>query len=55
LAELTNLKQATISSLEHDRVAIGISRAKLLAKALNVHPGLLGFADWDSSKLPGRP
>jgi transcriptional regulator with XRE-family HTH domain len=47
LAKLTNLKQATISSLEHDRVAMGIVRAKILAKVLNVHPGLLAFADWD--------
>lgn len=53
LANLTNLKQATISSLEHDRVAMGISRAKILGKALNVHPGLLAFADWDSSELAG--
>lgn len=51
LAELTNLKQATISSLEHDRVSMGISRAKILGKALNVHPGLLAFADWDSSEF----
>lgn len=49
LAQLTNLKQATISSLEHDRVAMGIARAKILAKVLNVHPGVLAFADWDSS------
>jgi transcriptional regulator with XRE-family HTH domain len=49
LADLTGLKQATISSLEHDRVTLGIDRAKILGKALNVHPGLLAFADWDSS------
>jgi hypothetical protein len=51
LANLTNLKQSTISSLEHDRVAMGISRAKILGKALNVHPGLLAFADWDASEF----
>lgn len=50
LADLTSLKQATISSLEHDRVSMGITRAKILGKVLNVHPGLLAFADWDSSE-----
>jgi transcriptional regulator with XRE-family HTH domain len=51
LAKMTKLKQATISSLEHDRVAMGIVRAKILAKVLNVHPGVLAFADWDVSDL----
>jgi transcriptional regulator with XRE-family HTH domain len=47
LAELTGLKQATISSLENDRITMGIDRAKILATALKVHPGLLAFADWE--------
>lgn len=47
LAEMSGLKQATISSLEHDRVAMGIDRAKVLAHALKVHPAVLAFADWD--------
>lgn len=51
LANVTGLKQATISSLEHGRVTMGIDRAKILGRALNVHPGLLAFADWDSSKF----
>ena len=50
LAELTGLKQATISSLENDRITMGIERAKSLASALKVHPGLLAFADWSSSE-----
>ncbi len=50
LAELTGLKQATISSLENDRITMGIDRAKTLASALNVHPGLLAFADWNSAE-----
>ena len=50
LAELTGLKQATISSLENDRITMGIERAKSLASALKVHPGLLAFADWNSSE-----
>ncbi len=48
LAKKTGLKQATISSLEHDRVVMGIDRAKTLALALRVHPSTLAFADWDS-------
>jgi transcriptional regulator with XRE-family HTH domain len=47
LAELTGLKQATISSLENDRITMGIDRAKSLASVLKVHPGLLAFADWN--------
>ena len=47
LAERSGLKQATISSLEHDRVVMGIDRAKVLALALKVHPAVLAFADWD--------
>ncbi len=49
LAKKSGLKQATISSLEHDRVVMGIDRAKALAMALKVHPSTLAFADWDSS------
>lgn len=48
LAKKSGLKQATISSLEHDRVVMGIDRAKALAMALKVHPSTLAFADWDS-------
>jgi transcriptional regulator with XRE-family HTH domain len=50
LAELTGLKQGTISSLENDRITMGIDRAKVLASVLKVHPGLLAFADWEQSK-----
>lgn len=49
LAEKSGLKQATISSLEHDRVVMGIDRAKVLALALKVHPAVLAFADWDKN------
>ena len=47
LAEKSGLRQATISSLEHDRVVMGVDRAKVLALALKVHPAVLAFADWD--------
>lgn len=47
LAKKSSLKQATVSSLEHDRIVMGIDRAKVLARALKVHPSVLAFADWD--------
>lgn len=47
LAKKSGLKQATISSLEHDRIVLGIERAKVLARALKIHPSVLAFADWE--------
>ncbi len=47
LAELTGLTQSTISSLENDRISLGIERAKVLAKALNIHPAIIAFPDWE--------
>ncbi len=47
LAKKSGLKQATISSMEHDRIVMGIDRAKALGRALKVHPAVLAFADWD--------
>ncbi len=49
LAAKSGLKQATISSLEHNRIVMGVDRAKVLARALKVHPAALAFADWDMS------
>jgi len=48
LAKKSGLKQATVSSLEHDRIVLGIDRAKALALVLKVHPSTLAFADWES-------
>lgn len=41
LAEAAHLPQATISAIEHDRVPLGIVRAKRIGKALKVHPVVL--------------
>ena len=49
LAEISGLSQSTISSIESGRIGLGIERAKALAKALNTHPAVLAFPDWDSS------
>ena len=47
LAQLTGIPQSTISAIERDRVNLGVERAKVLAKALKVHPAVLVFPSWD--------
>lgn len=47
LSEITGIPQSTISAIEHNRVNLGIERAKVLARALKVHPAVLVFAGWD--------
>ena len=47
LSKLTGIPQATISAIENDRVRLGVERAKILARALKVHPGVLVFPGWD--------
>jgi transcriptional regulator with XRE-family HTH domain len=47
LAELTGIPQSTISAIERNRVKLGIERAKVLARALKVHPAVLVFPSWD--------
>ena len=49
LSALTGIPQSTISAIENDRVKLGVERAKMLATALKVHPGVLVFPGW---KLP---
>ena len=47
LARLTRISQATISAIENDRVRLGVERAKVLARALKCHPGVLVFPGWE--------
>lgn len=47
LAELTGIPQSTISAIEHDRIQLGVERAKVLARALHCHPAVLVFPGWD--------
>ena len=47
LAALTGIAQATISGIENNRVKLGVERAKVLAKALKCHPGVLVFPGWE--------
>ena len=51
LARLTGIPQAAISAIENDRVRLGVERAKVLAKALKCHPGVLVFPGWE---VPGK-
>ena len=47
LAELTGIPQSTISSIENDRINLGVERAKTLARALRCHPAVLVFPGWE--------
>ena len=46
LAERAGIPQSTISAIENDRVRLGVERAKVLARALKCHPGVLVFPGW---------
>jgi len=47
LSQLTDIPQTTISAIENDRVRLGVERAKVLARALKVHPGVIVFPGWE--------
>jgi transcriptional regulator with XRE-family HTH domain len=47
LSELTAIPQSTISAIENGRVRLGVERAKVLARALKCHPGVLVFPGWE--------
>jgi transcriptional regulator with XRE-family HTH domain len=50
LAETSGVPQPTISSIEADRVSIGVERAEKLARALKVHPAVLLWPNgWDAT------
>jgi transcriptional regulator with XRE-family HTH domain len=51
LAARSGIPQATISAIETGRVRLGVERAKVLARALRCHPGVLVFPGW---RLPAR-
>jgi transcriptional regulator with XRE-family HTH domain len=50
LSQLTGIPQATLSAIENNRVQLGVERAKVIARALKVHPGVLVFPGWELSK-----
>ncbi len=54
LALMTGLKQNTISAIEKNRIKVGIERAKVLARALQVHPSTIVFHDWPQAALDAK-
>ena len=50
LAKRTGIPQSTISAIENNRVNLGVERAKVVARALQVHPAVLVFPGWDVNK-----
>ena len=47
LAAHTGIPQSTLSAIENNRVNLGVDRAKVIARALQVHPAVLVFPGWD--------
>lgn len=47
LAKKCGIPQSTISGTESGRIALGLERAKKLAQAMRIHPGVLVFSDWE--------
>lgn len=47
LSALTGIPQLTLSAIEHGNIDLGVERAKVLARALKVHPADLVFPSWD--------
>ena len=47
LAELTGIAQSTISAIENNKINVGVERAKVIARALRVHPAVIVFPGWD--------
>lgn len=49
LSQLTGIPQSTLSAIEHDKINLGVERAKILARALKCHPAVLVFPGWNVS------
>ncbi len=47
LSAITGIPQSTLSAIEHDKINLGVERAKVLARALQCHPAVLVFPGWD--------
>ena len=50
LSVITGIPQSTLSAIEHDKINLGVERAKVLARALKCHPAVLVFPGWDVSQ-----
>jgi len=49
LSLITGIPQSTLSAIEHDKINLGVARAKVLARALKCHPAVLVFPGWDAN------
>lgn len=47
LSAMTGIPQSTLSAIEHDKINLGVERAKVLARALKCHPAVLVFPGWE--------
>ena len=47
LSAITGIPQSTLSAIEHDKINLGVERAKVLARALKCHPAVLVFPGWN--------
>ncbi|NJO18458.1 MAG: helix-turn-helix transcriptional regulator [Thioploca sp.] len=47
LSTMTGIPQSTLSAIEHDKINLGVERAKVLARALKCHPAVLVFPGWE--------
>jgi transcriptional regulator with XRE-family HTH domain len=47
LSAITGIPQSTISAIEHNKVNLGVERAKTLASALKCLPAVLVFPGWN--------
>jgi transcriptional regulator with XRE-family HTH domain len=47
LSAITGIPQSTLSAIEHDKINLGVERAKVLARALKCHPAVLVFPGCD--------
>lgn len=47
LAELSGIRQSTLSDIENGKINLGVERAKTLARALHCHPAVLVFPGWE--------
>jgi transcriptional regulator with XRE-family HTH domain len=46
LALISGIPQSTLSAIEHDKIKLGVERAKVLARALKCHPAVIVFPGW---------
>jgi transcriptional regulator with XRE-family HTH domain len=53
LARASGLSQPTVSGIESGRLRLGAERAEKLARALQVHPAVLLWPQWDAKQRAG--